>query len=200
MNNVVAGGSEFSSGCESGWTVYLEKSWLSPNCSISYDNNQGEEDAGVGSEQMRIKGGEDQEEEEDMSMVSDASSGPPHFNNIDYSGFNNHQYGCFNPTGGEAADEVSAAFGRRKKRNNDVKKQRMLLDDTASSRPVSHHHLKKSEIGFGHRIKNQSQVESHSMLDLSHGFSTTHIQVLGRKLDGVQVRAKCDSIRRSVEK
>uniref|UniRef100_A0A7N0T159 Uncharacterized protein n=1 Tax=Kalanchoe fedtschenkoi TaxID=63787 RepID=A0A7N0T159_KALFE len=144
------GGSECSSGCESGWTLYLEKSsWLSPNCSVSLED----EDGGDG--------------EEDMSMVSDASSGPPHF--IDSTGFN---HACFYP--GTDTGALSGAGGSALGRRKDAKRQMMMLDDTACSRPVSRH-LKKGE--FGHRNRSQSLMESsHSMVDFSHGFSTTHLQ------------------------
>nr|GMC89592.1 digestive organ expansion factor homolog [Ipomoea batatas] len=61
--------SECSSGCESGWTVYLENSIMAPYS--SYNN---------GNKFLRGKARvnrEEEEEEEDLSMVSDASSGPP---------------------------------------------------------------------------------------------------------------------------
>ncbi|KAF6136877.1 hypothetical protein GIB67_018916 [Kingdonia uniflora] len=49
--------SECSSGCESGWTMYLDQSSASPNPS--------------------------ERDDDDASMVSDASSGPPHFQQQD---------------------------------------------------------------------------------------------------------------------
>ncbi|WOL11646.1 hypothetical protein Cni_G20410 [Canna indica] len=58
--------SDCSSGCQSGWTTYFEQSSL-----MEFSNNadhkmrHGEDDQG-----------EEEEEEEDLSMVSDASSGP----------------------------------------------------------------------------------------------------------------------------
>ncbi|XP_047307288.1 protein SOB FIVE-LIKE 5-like isoform X2 [Impatiens glandulifera] len=66
--------SECSSGCESGWTVYLEQSFMSS----PYPSNRG---------MKKVKQFQEEDEEEDeeiivaedMSMVSDASSGPPHF-------------------------------------------------------------------------------------------------------------------------
>ncbi|GFY85960.1 hypothetical protein Acr_04g0006980 [Actinidia rufa] len=59
--------SECSSGCESGWTMYLDQS------SNSGDHLQ---KSGCGYEAANV---EDYDEDEDLSMVSDASSGPPHF-------------------------------------------------------------------------------------------------------------------------
>uniref|UniRef100_A0A7N0UDS4 Uncharacterized protein n=1 Tax=Kalanchoe fedtschenkoi TaxID=63787 RepID=A0A7N0UDS4_KALFE len=154
------GGAACSSGCESGWTLYLEKSsWLSPNGSIICEDEDG--DGGV-------RGGKvtGMIEEEDMSMVSDASSGPPpRF--ID----------SLPPETGVL--ELSGAALGRKRRSKDKKMKQMLLldvDDTASSRPV----LRRPKKGeFGHRNRSQSVMESHSsMLDhhFSHGFSTTHLQ------------------------
>ncbi|XP_077216915.1 uncharacterized protein LOC143851390 isoform X2 [Tasmannia lanceolata] len=71
---------EEPSGCESGWTMYLEQSFGEPS-SISAKKakllvRKGgfvEEKSGGFVEETG------EEEEEDLSMVSDASSGPPHF-------------------------------------------------------------------------------------------------------------------------
>ncbi|XP_065017367.1 protein SOB FIVE-LIKE 5-like isoform X4 [Musa acuminata AAA Group] len=54
--------SDCSSGCQSGWTTYLEQS--SEFCKTVVDEKGGSYE-------------HEEEEEEDLSMVSDASSGPP---------------------------------------------------------------------------------------------------------------------------
>lgn len=67
---------ESSSGCQSGWTVYFDQSYLAPpplSGRYSKDSNRFELSR---EEETEVS---DEEEEEDLSMVSDASSGPPHF-------------------------------------------------------------------------------------------------------------------------
>ncbi|XP_022844020.1 uncharacterized protein LOC111367398 isoform X3 [Olea europaea var. sylvestris] len=104
--------SECSSGCESGWTMYFDQN---SNYAGRYNPGFGwpvDEDYPKGSAYANKD-----TEGEDLSMVSDASSGPPIF--IEYS---------------ESAD------GRQKK-NKQKKKTKdqpnLHLDDTASS-PVFH--------------------------------------------------------------
>lgn len=68
--------SAWSSGCESGWTAYLDESYLCPR-----NNNNGSH---YHHPSYRLKSTSrkeecEEEEAEDLSMVSDASSGPPHF-------------------------------------------------------------------------------------------------------------------------
>ncbi|KAJ6391252.1 hypothetical protein OIU77_025276 [Salix suchowensis] len=61
--------SEYSSGgCESGWTSYFDQS---SNSKHQYQGFGGFADG----EYTRLE----EEQEEDLSMVSDASSGPPHY-------------------------------------------------------------------------------------------------------------------------
>ena len=70
---MMGGDSECSSGCESGWTLYLENSYIT--CC-------------KGEKSLKQKQ-EETEEEEDLSMVSDASSGPPNFHQEEEYGHNN---------------------------------------------------------------------------------------------------------------
>ncbi|KAH9605134.1 hypothetical protein KSS87_019173 [Heliosperma pusillum] len=76
------------SGCESGWTLYLEHS--TSNYSLSYkkrsfgeNNYQGKKLTTFDEKQAHYKdvlfNEQEEDEEEDLSMVSDASSGPPHY-------------------------------------------------------------------------------------------------------------------------
>ncbi|KAK6130812.1 hypothetical protein DH2020_035453 [Rehmannia glutinosa] len=99
--------SEYSSGCESGWTMYLDQlSNISTNDPF-VTNFEGK------------KSVNEDYEDEDLSMVSDASSGPPHYF---------HEY-----------DEKIKKKSREKSKTketiiNKAKKQHNLcLDDTASS-------------------------------------------------------------------
>ncbi|XP_022993429.1 uncharacterized protein LOC111489443 [Cucurbita maxima] len=67
--------SECSSGCESGWTLYLEQSFLSHGGSDRIVDRE----SGFCDGYWKAEATEEHEVEEDLSMVSDASSGPPHF-------------------------------------------------------------------------------------------------------------------------
>ncbi|KAF7143451.1 hypothetical protein RHSIM_Rhsim05G0091500 [Rhododendron simsii] len=118
MNGILAA-SECSSGCESGWTLYLDHSFLSPFPS-----------ALKGNDLVYSKGKMGEEEEEDLSMVSDASSGPPILQeDCEYGNSGN---GCFC----RAPVEVKNR-GKRKKsgenRHRRFEEHSSLLDDTASS-------------------------------------------------------------------
>ncbi|XP_072991604.1 protein SOB FIVE-LIKE 5-like isoform X2 [Typha latifolia] len=104
--------SECSSGCQSGWTMYLDQ---------SYEKGS--------SFQVEVE-----EEEEDLSMVSDASSGPPHFNEEE-------QYYCFRvSTPSDAAALSNRNNGGKKRRveSEQHKELSSLLDDTASSSFLSY--------------------------------------------------------------
>ncbi|KAF4346100.1 hypothetical protein F8388_003346 [Cannabis sativa] len=124
--------SKFSgSGCESGWTLYLEESNISEADKLRIDHKEEKEnDCGY-----------EEGEEEDLSMVSDASSGPPHYHEDDH----DHDY---NENGSYIS--FSSSWAYNKSTNKDKKKMmkskmkekcteeehRSCLDDTASS-PVS---------------------------------------------------------------
>ncbi|KAG5548258.1 hypothetical protein RHGRI_013831 [Rhododendron griersonianum] len=119
MNSILAA-SECSSGCESGWTLYLDHSFLSPFPSALKGNDLVYSKGKVG----------DEEEEEDLSMVSDASSGPPILQeDCEYGNSGN---GCFC----RAPVEVKNRGKRKKSRENRRRRfeeHSSLLDDTASS-------------------------------------------------------------------
>lgn len=117
--------SECSSGCESGWTLYLDHSFLS-----SHRGGNGFVDEDV----KRGKNKVQEEEEEDLSMVSDASSGPPHFQE-DEEGYCNDDNGCFYPP--SMAPTLVKNDGKRQKvrtfRGRVEQEDPSFLDDTASS-------------------------------------------------------------------
>ncbi|XP_057488877.1 protein SOB FIVE-LIKE 5-like [Actinidia eriantha] len=132
--------SECSSGCESGWTLYLEQSFLSPYPSES----------GCYSEENRpVK---DEDEEEDLSMISDASSGPPIYHE-------DHQY--FDNA--EATLEKNREINRGRK----AQEQASFLDDTASS-PIFDFSQKNITV-----TNHQASMEE-NILDFSEGCSPTH--------------------------
>ncbi|CAI9777192.1 unnamed protein product [Fraxinus pennsylvanica] len=108
--------SECSSGCESGWTMYLDQVSNSTNYyNGAFDNYNYQEKGGA-----YVYG---DQEDENLSMVSDASSGPPQFQ--DY---------CEN----YAFDEQKKNSNQQKKmKQKKGKSQSLYLDDTASS-PMFH--------------------------------------------------------------
>jgi len=125
-------GSELrTSGCESGWTLYLEHSFLNQNASSHRGGTEGfcEEE-----QQHKDKRFKDEDSgEEDLSMLSDASSGPPLFPHYD-SYFKEDLNGCFY----SASEAVKLAKTSKKKQkvkeNQHLEDQHLtFLHDTASS-------------------------------------------------------------------
>ena len=114
----MSGSSEWSSGSESGWTLYLDHSVSSspsPSClrdSNGFDNRRRSKDSWS---QNYVH----QEEEEDLSMISDASSGP---RNICEEG----SVKILNNVGPKIQS-------KRENKRIDYEKMNSLLDDTASS-------------------------------------------------------------------
>ncbi|KAL6498929.1 hypothetical protein OROHE_026436 [Orobanche hederae] len=145
MNYMLAD-QECMSECESGWTLYLEHSSISPYS--SYNQENGFLDHGIKNE-LAAKRLDDEEEEngggdsyEDLSMVSDASSGPPHFHEDDGYGVSNvdEKDGCFylyfpvNNNDHDSVCENSKKKNREKRRRNvQDQSSSSSLDDTASS-------------------------------------------------------------------
>ncbi|KAJ8762567.1 hypothetical protein K2173_008006 [Erythroxylum novogranatense] len=123
------------SGCESGWTSYLDQS------SLSKTQFQGFGEYNVGEDYARFE-----DEEEDLSMVSDASSGPPHYCEDD-------EY-CY--------DQLAKQSMNKKKNKERVRsQQQQYLDDTASSLVLSKK-VTKIEASMEHTQ------------EFSQGFSATH--------------------------
>lgn len=128
MDYGTLGDSECSSGCESGWTLYLENSYMAPPYHSCGGNRFLEGKGGFSQEN-----GYEEEEEEDLSMVSDASSGPPQF--VEEEDYGNDNNGCSY----HAAPVNSAAalpVKRQKKKENrrrSIREHPSALDDTASS-------------------------------------------------------------------
>ncbi|CAI9104251.1 OLC1v1002887C1 [Oldenlandia corymbosa var. corymbosa] len=159
--------SECSSGCESGWTLYLDdKSFVS-----ALDNNHKDGFLGKGKCERRTE----EEEEEDMSMVSDASSGPPHVPEEESYYGNDDTYKCFHHESVDAA-RLNSTKNRAKKQGLRENKRRnlheksSLLDDTASS-PVFNFPNNNSRLS-----KNNHHASAEALLDVSKGYSTTQFE------------------------
>ncbi|KAF5731860.1 hypothetical protein HS088_TW18G00545 [Tripterygium wilfordii] len=166
--NVLA--SECSSG-ESGWTFYLEQSFLSPNnqfvdaksgfCHDFDDQQRGRRN------RLCVEGAAEEEEEEDLSMVSDASSGPPHVNEDDSGCFyNSFKAPTLSSNGGKKKQKMKE---RRRIDHNQEPPSSYNLDDTASSPAFN---FSKSNFG----VTNNNQASMESVLDYSQGFSATHFE------------------------
>ncbi|KAH7834940.1 hypothetical protein Vadar_021134 [Vaccinium darrowii] len=150
--------SECSSGCESGWTLYLDQSFLSP-----YPLERRK------TEKQSVSRDED-EGEEDLSMVSDASSGPRIF----------HKEECFgNADNGFCyRDDIDLTLVKnqgKKERNRGNRRREVeeeddpsFLDDTASS-PV----FNFSQNNYPLTNKETSMENVH---DFSQGWSATHFE------------------------
>ncbi|KAK4340152.1 hypothetical protein RND71_041614 [Anisodus tanguticus] len=146
--------SECSSGCESGWTLYLENSFLTSCKGNNFVN---------GEDEKSLKQKQEEEEEEDLSMVSDASSGPPHFHQEEDYGHN-----IINGCNYYAPISNPKSNSKRQKATEKQQQQLSVLDDTASS-PIFDFSNNNFSIN-----KNTKSVEN--VLDFSQGSSTTHFQ------------------------
>ncbi|XP_055808661.1 protein SOB FIVE-LIKE 5-like isoform X2 [Solanum dulcamara] len=150
MNYGLFADSECSSGCESGWTLYLENSILPPLTCCKANKLE--------------KFVMTEQEEEDLSMVSDASSGPPHFCEEEDYGHSNRGFFSHAPI------NVTLPKCNPKKQKAKEKLQACALDDTASSPTfglISNNNF---------RITNDTASVDNNILDFSQGHSTTHLQ------------------------
>ncbi|KAI3805006.1 hypothetical protein L1987_26981 [Smallanthus sonchifolius] len=155
---------EASGGCESGWTLYLEHS-----CKNAFDAHEhNEHDDGVEED--------DDDDDDDMSMVSDASSGPPHLQE--------HQEQDEDEQDGVFCDHTML-FGSRKRRK--ILKQTSFyghrhmqdlpasLDDTASS-PFFTFYDKDLKM-----CNKEGLIEDDNSFDYSQGHSTTYFESITSK-------------------
>lgn len=139
--------SECSSGCESGWTTYLDQSSNSADQYPKADSDKNHWSRGVN---VNEEGEED--EDEDLSMVSDASSGPRNFH---------EEENCLVDRGYFSYAASGSEQVKMSKQKKKIKENRAYLDDTASS-PV---------LSFSEKVPN-NQVSS--MEKETKGFSETH--------------------------
>ncbi|URE41117.1 hypothetical protein MUK42_13350 [Musa troglodytarum] len=161
--------SECSSGCQSGWTAYLDQSSYDSPQPLVYNK------AGYNKE-------EEEEEEEDLSMVSDASSGPPHFHEEDEPSFCYlHSSTCFEGGGclcsalTPAAGSAKSGAKRKRVEPEQQRENSSLLDDTASSTLLSYpkacsipHPCSQSN------SNNYLKPPMEGVLEYSCGFSRNH--------------------------
>ncbi|XP_024966262.1 uncharacterized protein LOC112506447 [Cynara cardunculus var. scolymus] len=175
-------GSGCSSGCESGWTLYLEHS-MYPSHSLQNPNNGDGFICKKGSfthEDYEVEE-EEEEEEEDMSMVSDASSGPPHFQEQEEECFNTNNNGggggggcCVYPPLPSLIDHPTN--GKRQKipkqpnLHRKVQDLPSFLDDTASS-PFFNFSNNNLTV-----TSNKASMADNDMIDYSQGYSTTYFE------------------------
>ncbi|KAG2401368.1 protein SOB FIVE-LIKE 5-like [Vigna umbellata] len=156
-------GSELgSSGCESGWTLYLEQSFLNQNASSHQGGTEGffEEEH----KDKRFKG--EDSGEEDLSMLSDASSGPPLFPHYD-SYFKEDVNGCFYSASKAVKLAKSGKKKQKVKENQHLEDQHLtFLHDTASS-PVF-------DFSTDNVTRGNQQTSVGSVVDYSQGFSATY--------------------------
>ncbi|KAF9668466.1 hypothetical protein SADUNF_Sadunf14G0006500 [Salix dunnii] len=158
------------SGCESGWTSYLNQSTISKNQYQGFDGF-------VDGDCARVE----DEQDEDLSMVSDASSGPPHCREDD-------EFCCDKP--------ARKSKNKKKSREHGRSQQYSYLDDTASSPALSKASCSKEIICSSHlshtniefyifkhgflifmqKVNNEGPTE-HAP-EFSQGFSATHLKVL----------------------
>ncbi|KAI4375938.1 hypothetical protein MLD38_013750 [Melastoma candidum] len=127
-----ASSSECSSGCDSGWTLYFQPSSSSSDSSDGYGDADDDNDMlpyGIPGENGKKGGFHDEEEEEDLSMVSDASSGPPV-----------HYEAPCRSTSPKARKDYKRLKMMNKQRGQGRDLRSTLLDDTASSPAVINNH------------------------------------------------------------
>ncbi|XP_021291289.1 uncharacterized protein LOC110421893 isoform X1 [Herrania umbratica] len=162
--NVLAS-SECRSGCESGWTLYLEQSFLSANPS----HKDRKSDFCDEHRENRVKEEDVEDEEEDLSMVSDASSGPPHFNE-DNGYFNDDSRYQYSATKGATLNNQDSKGHRNEEHRRRRKDQELpsFLDDTASSPLIN---FSKNNFAL-----TNNQASKESVFDYPQGFSASHFQ------------------------
>lgn len=131
--------SECSSECESGWTMYLDQTSNTDRLTRDFAKKCEENASG-----SYAHGYEDQEDDEDLSMVSDASSGPPpHFQEYDnydataHGGENQFFRGYASSVKEDTNKKKSKQKSKTKETRNSQRQQNFSLADTASS-PVFH--------------------------------------------------------------
>ncbi|XP_038897152.1 protein SOB FIVE-LIKE 6-like [Benincasa hispida] len=160
----------YCSGSESGWTMYLDQSYTSDHhfCGSGGDGGVGEN---YKAKEAKART-EQEDEEEDLSMVSDASSGPPHYIEDNEELFYTNGYSSYAFSASESAincNKEEIKKGKKGKQNG-RNQQHSYLDDTASS-PV-YGYSKPSKINVA--ISNKALEEN--PVDFSQGFSATHFK------------------------
>ncbi|XP_073128498.1 protein SOB FIVE-LIKE 5-like [Henckelia pumila] len=151
-----------SSGCESGWTLYLGHD------DSSLSNVDVQEHDFFGGRNRVCYEDEDEDEDEDLSMVSDASSGPPHLNEED----------SYVSTGKDNININAALSGKNLKRQKIEENRRRIKDNIANDQDQCSSSLlddTASSPFFGERFTH-TRSRQEKELDYSQGYSTTHLQ------------------------
>ncbi|KAL4604263.1 hypothetical protein ACB092_10G180200 [Castanea dentata] len=144
-----------SSGCESGWTQYLDHSSLP-----EYQLNRVGGIDDYGGKGARIH----EQEEEDLSLVSDASSGPSYYHEDD-----EDDNGCsFNSSSASKLAGKSKNKKKAKEHSRHGRGQQSNLDDTASSPALSY---PKDDTA---RFRNEDSMDN--LMNYSQGFSATQFE------------------------
>ncbi|KAE8670217.1 Detected protein of unknown function [Hibiscus syriacus] len=150
--------SQCGSDCESGWTFYLDQSSCSQTGNFA-------EDYGVKGARFMVE-----DEEDGLSMVSDASSGPRQHCYCQENG-----RFCSHPATTRQPDKKSSRNKNKIKEDCSNNRHHSCLDDTASS-PKN--------------FKGEASIE----LDFSQGFSGTHFKVVSRKEAGDDKKGKLQQL------
>lgn len=156
--------SEYSNGCASGWTMYLDPfSSSADQCNRTMPFNDYSPGKGAYLNE--------DEEDEDLSMLSDASSGPPHIHQDEDSSEETRYASSI------SVSEPKKSKHKKKPKQQREKQQNLHLDDTASSPVLSFSkasHRTLFENNAAHNYDDDDLMEHHSCL--SQGFSATHFK------------------------
>ncbi|MQL82769.1 hypothetical protein Taro_015231 [Colocasia esculenta] len=164
--------SECSSGCDSGWTMYLAAGHSCEDAAAATPRRAGE----------GPRGEEDDDDDESLSMASDASSGPPHALDGSHD-YNGRSYSASSPPSIGAAPRSNAGKRRRAEKQQ-LRMQEQAsgydcLDDTASS-PFFIGLAKESfDLSNGDSCSRSgsSRASLEEAPEFSCGFSETHLKV-----------------------
>lgn len=151
-------GSKWSSGCESGWTFYLDESHVFQGDDNNCNNVSVHQSYRVNSVSY---------DQEDLSMVSDASSGPPQLQD-DY----NEEGECY----GLSTNYREKSLKKEKRSSKNARKEKKEL-----SKQYQHHHSNLDDtasspaISYAKMYDNPSTNQS-SFMGFSQNLSETHFQ------------------------
>ncbi|KAL8096247.1 protein SOB FIVE-LIKE 5-like [Apium graveolens] len=173
-NNNNMSTSECSSGCESGWTTYLDHSSVS---AYQYDKSYWRS--------MGLNVDQQNQETEDLSMVSDASSGPRYVYDEDTSS------AYFSAS---ASGFVFEGTKKQKNKMKGIKNEDAYLDDTASSpvfkNKLSHSINQDSMVQESDQDYSATQHKGKSALKKGFGFLKSSVsgKTASEKSGGLQGR------------
>ncbi|KAL9231953.1 hypothetical protein vseg_007111 [Gypsophila vaccaria] len=186
MNVILPTSSKYtSSGCESGWTLYLQHSTTTTSSSFATSGEKQHQKLQImpnkyDNQNVVINNNDcylfRDNEEEDLSMVSDASSGPPHFDHYDIGDDDDNDDSsvrfirkqCMKSYALHETHHQCCSDGSDNDNGDDDD------DDTASS-----HVFTSKKIGGIHHVQNNIEGASiERFIDYSsQSYSTTHFKV-----------------------